>query len=105
MLVNIKIRTSFAEVSPQFTVERMAFNIPIVASNVGDIQWLFGKKPGHFLTTFEPEDVAQKITLTLQFAETNKHTSGRKRLMALNLDSDTVAGKIIEVYNRITKNT
>jgi glycosyltransferase involved in cell wall biosynthesis len=81
----------------------MACNRPIVATNVGDIEWLFGNEQGHFLSSFEPQDVAEKIIKALKFAESEKGTTGRKRIIELKLDSDSVAKKIIRVYQEILK--
>jgi len=42
--------------------------------------------------------------VSYSFSETKKRTSVRKRVLALQLDSDSVAKKIIEVYQKILKN-
>lgn len=98
---DITILTSLWEGSPNVIKEAMACNCPIVATNVGDIEWLFGNEPGHFLADFTPEDFAEKIELALNFAEKNKKTNGRKRIIELGLDSETVAKRIIEIYKSV----
>jgi teichuronic acid biosynthesis glycosyltransferase TuaC len=85
----------------KMTTEAMARNCPVVATNVGDIAWLFGNEPGHFLTTFEPEDMADNLKQALVFAQVHGKTNGRDRIVLLGLDSETIALKILDVYNEI----
>ncbi len=93
--------TSFSEGSPQVIKEAMACNKPIVATNVGDIECLFGNTEGCYLTSFDPEDVAEKIELAIEFGKNKGSTKGRERIIELGLDSSTVAKKIIEVYKTV----
>jgi glycosyltransferase involved in cell wall biosynthesis len=93
--------TSFSEGSPQFVKEAMSCNRPIVATDVGDIAWLFGDEPGHFLTTFDDEDVSNNLRMALEFAEKVGQTNGRKRIMDLGLDSENIAKRLINVYKSI----
>lgn len=99
--VDVALLTSKWEGSPQFVKEALATLTPIVATNVGDIEWLFGNEPGHFLADFTPEDIANKIELALDFVEKNKRTNGRRRIINLGLDSETVAKQIIEIYKSV----
>ncbi|HPK06005.1 MAG TPA: glycosyltransferase, partial [Bacteroidales bacterium] len=101
---DILIHTSFAEGSPNLIKEAMACNMPIVATDVGDISWLFGDEPGHFLTSFEPVDVAEEITQAIEFSKKYGRTKGRDRIIKLGLDSETIADRIIEVYNSVLEN-
>lgn len=93
--------TSLWEGSPNVVKEAMACNCPVVATDVGDIRWLFGNTPGHFIADFTPEDVAAKIEDALVFSEKYERTNGRERLIELGLDADTVAKRIIDVYNDV----
>ena len=93
--------TSFSEGSPQFIKEAMACNCPIVTTNIGDVNWVLGNTDGCYLTSFEPEDVAEKIKLAIEFRETHRHTRGRERIIELGLDSIPVAKRIIEVYEKV----
>ena len=92
--------TSKWEGSVNVVKEAMACNCPIVSTGVGDIKWIIGETEGCYITSFESEDVADKIKLTLAFG---KRTNGRKRIIELGLDSKTVAGRIIEVYDKVLK--
>jgi len=94
--VDIALLTSFSEASSQFTKEAMACNTPIVTTNVGDAKEVIGNTKGCFITTFEPEDVAKKIQLALDFG---KRTTGRKDIQ--HLESGVIAKKIIKIYKSV----
>jgi teichuronic acid biosynthesis glycosyltransferase TuaC len=97
---DLALLTSFNEGSNQFLKEAMACNRPIVSTKVGDAELLFGNTKGCYLTSFEPEDIAEKIKLALYFGEHIGQTSGRDRIIELGLDSESVAKKIFEVYKK-----
>jgi glycosyltransferase involved in cell wall biosynthesis len=65
---NVAILSSLWEGSPNAIKEAMACNCPIVATNVGDIHWLFGMEQGYFITDFTPEDVAIKLSLAIEYS-------------------------------------
>ncbi len=98
------VLTSYHEGSPNVIKEAMACNIPIVSTDVGDVEEVIGNTEGCYITTFEPEDVADKIKMALEFAKTKGRTKGRERLVELGLDSETVAKKIISIYEKVLKN-
>ena len=87
--------TSLREGSPNVIKEAMACNCPIVSTNVGDVKWIIGETEGCYITSFEPEDVAEKIKRALNFG---KRTNGRNRIINIGLDSKSIANRIIEVY-------
>lgn len=88
--------TSFHEGSPNVIKEAMACNIPIVSTNVGDVKEVIGNTNGCFITTFDPEDVANNIEKALNYG---KRTTGREDIWYL--ESSVVAKKIIELYKDI----
>ena len=94
--------TSFSEGSPQFIKEGMACNRPIVATDVGDVHWIFGNEPGHFLAGFSVNDVTEKLEQALGFSATFKNTNGRGRIKNLDIDLESVAEKIQALYREIT---
>lgn len=96
--VDCLVVPSFMEGSPNVVKEAMACNCPVVATDVGDIRWLFGNIPGHFIADFTPEDMAEKIKEALAFAEKYGRTDGRERLIELGLNASTVAKRIIDIY-------
>lgn len=98
---DLLLLTSTYEGSPNIIKEAMACNCPIVSTNVGDVEWVMGNTEGCFLTTFDPEEVAEKIDLALEFAAKKGRTNGRDRIMELGLDSDSIAKRIINLYKEI----
>lgn len=101
--VDLLLVTSHSETGPLVVKEAMACNCPVVATDVGDVAWLFGDEPGHFLTSFEPQDVTAKIQAALNFSEQVGRTNGRERIIELGLDSETIARRIINVYESVLK--
>lgn len=95
------ILTSFHEGSPNVIKEAMACNCPIVSTLVGDVKWVLGQTQGCFLTSFFPEDVADKVKLSLEFSEKQGRTEGRERIIELGMDSETIAKRIINVYEKV----
>lgn len=98
---DVVLLTSYHEGSPNVIKEAMACNTPIVATNVGDIKWIFGDTEGCYITSFDPNDVAQKIDKAIEFAKLKCKTNGRERIIKLGLDEQTIAKKIIHVYNKV----
>lgn len=96
--VDCLIVPSLMEGSPNVVKEAMACNCPVVATDVGDVRWLFGNEPGYFITTFDPSDTAEKLKMAINYSMKNKRTLGRNRLITLGLDSQSVATTIIKVY-------
>lgn len=101
---DVVLLTSLWEGSPNAIKEAMVCCCPIVATDVGDVKWLFGNEPGHFMCRFDAKDVADKISLALDFATKHGRTQGRQRLIELGLDSETTAKKIIRLYQKILEN-
>lgn len=100
---DVVILSSLWEGSPNIIKESMACNRPVVTTYVGDIRWLFGQEPGHFLAGNDPVDIADKINQAIFFSNEKKVTNGRKRIFELGLDSNSVANRIIEVYKSVLK--
>ena len=86
-----------SEGSPQALKEAMICGCPIVATDVADIKHLLGNLEGHYICSFNPEDVADKVQKALNF--TNR-TKGRERIIELGLTSEMVAEKIVEIYKK-----
>jgi teichuronic acid biosynthesis glycosyltransferase TuaC len=98
---DIVLLTSKWEGSPNVIKEAMACNKTIVATDVGDIKWLFGVEEGFYLCKNNFEDITRNLKLTLDFLRTSTVTQGRERIIELELDSDSVAKKLITVYNEV----
>jgi len=93
---DVVLLTSLWEGSPNVIKEAMACNCPIVSTDVGDVRAVLGNTEGCFITTFKPEDVAEKLKKTLAFG---KRTDGREHIRYL--DSNVIAKKIIKFYEKI----
>ena len=98
---DIALLTSLNEGSPQFIKEAIACNCPIVSTNVGDVKWVVGETEGCFITSFDPDDVNRKIKMALDFAQKVGQTKGRRRIIELGLDAETIADKIINIYRQV----
>jgi teichuronic acid biosynthesis glycosyltransferase TuaC len=98
--VDVLVVPSLAEGSPNIVKEAMACNCPVVATDVGDVKWLFGSEDGYFIADFNPDEFAVKLTNALKYAKERNKTTGRNRLLELGLDTGTVAKRIEEVYKK-----
>lgn len=87
-----------SEGSPQVLKEAMAYNCPIVATDVADIAYLLDGVSNSYVTTFEPSDVADKIQKVIALGE---RTNGRERIMQLRLTNNEVAKTIKTIYESI----
>jgi len=93
---DVLILTSLWEGSPNVIKEAMACNLPIVATDVGDVRELLSNTEGCHITSFEPKDVAEKINQTLKF---RKPTNGRDKIK--HLDEKKIAEKLFSIYRKI----
>ena len=98
--VDVVVMTSFTEGSPQFIKEAMACNCPIVSVPVGDVSELINNLSGCYLADYDAMDIANKIQLALN---NDKRTDGRKRILSLGLDTETIARKVLDVYMSMMK--
>jgi len=96
--VDVALLTSIREGSPQFIKEAMAANCPIVSTDIGDAKWVIGNTIGCSITGYSVECVAEKIISALEYGQ---RTNGKHRIIELGIDSETVAKKIINIYNKI----
>lgn len=94
---DVVLLTSLWEGSPNVIKEAMACNRPIVATDVGDISFLFGKTDDCYICLFDTKDCASKISKALTIESTN----ALERLKYLELDSVSVSDKIVDVYKSI----
>lgn len=87
-----------SEGSPQVLKEAMAYNCPVVATDVADIAYLLDGVSNSYVTTFDPADVADKIQRVIASGE---RTNGRERVMQLGLINEQVAMVIKSIYEAI----
>ncbi len=98
--VDLLLLTSKVEGSPMIIREAMACNCPIVATDVGDIKEVIHETEGCFITSFNSEDVIEKIQMAIKFG---KRTNGREKIIR-KYDNLILAKRIIQVYNEVRKN-
>ncbi|MCH8569465.1 MAG: glycosyltransferase family 4 protein [Balneolales bacterium] len=96
---DVLLLTSNYEGSPNIIKEALAANCRIVSTPVGDVPWLLKGVPGTYITSFNPVDIADKLSIALQYKE---KVEGRKRLEELELGADQVAQKVIKLYKSIS---
>ena len=97
---DLLLSTSRLEGTPNVIKEAMACNCPIVSTNVGDVSWLLGNLEGHYICKNDPIDLASKIEQAFEFGQ---RTEGRRRIIELKLDSESIAKRIEKVYEIIQR--
>ena len=100
---DVVILTSFWEGSPNVIKEAMACRRPVVSTDVGDVRFLFGNTEGCYITTFVVEDLVEKIKLAIDFSEKIGVTGGHERVLEIGLDSNTISGKLLSLYNEVIR--
>lgn len=93
---DVFLLTSLYEGSPNVLKEAMACNCPTVSTEVGDAREVVRNTEGCYITSFDPNDVAEKIKMALNFG---KRTNGRDHIK--HLEINVIAKKIINVYEKI----
>ncbi len=92
---------SFGEGSPNVIKEAMACGCPIVSVPAGDAEWVIGETEGCFMTDHDPPNFASGLERALAF---NGRTRGRERIIMLGLDAKSTARKLIDIYERTSRN-
>lgn len=99
---DIVLLTSLWEGSPNVIKEAMACGLPVVCTDVGDVRTLFGNGKGLYLSSFDPTTLAGKLREAMQYASAAQMSEGRERIMALNIDSESIARRIVALYKSCT---
>jgi glycosyltransferase involved in cell wall biosynthesis len=86
------------EGSPMVVKEALACNLPVVASDVGDVAQMIGDVLGCALCDGTPADAARKLG---QVLGQGRLTRGREAVAALSLDQS--ARQVSAVYSRVAK--
>lgn len=98
---DLMIMTSISEGSPQVVKEAMATNLPVVSTNVGDVEILLynvkDSAVAQSMSAVELADIAYK-SLTNGI----DGISGREKIYELQLDEKATAQKIYNIYSSLT---
>ena len=98
---NALILSSLAEGSPNVVKEAMACNVPIVSTNVGDVEQVIGRTEGCKVCLHDADALAAALEEAFQHTGP---TTGRMDIK--HLDRTVIAKQVIAVYEHIlSKNT
>jgi glycosyltransferase involved in cell wall biosynthesis len=95
---NALILSSLSEGSPNIVKEAMACNIPVVATDVGDVAEIIGQTSGCTVCSHVPRDLAAGIESALQWVGP---TTGRTDIS--HLERSVVAKQVIAVYETVAR--
>ena len=97
---DVQLTTSIRESGPLIVKEAMACGCPVVSVDVGDVKEIIGDMQGYYIADRTPESIAKKLQQVLVL---NMRTTGRERILELGLDAETVAKRILKIYERVAK--
>jgi len=89
---------SFEEGSPNVVKESLACNVPVVCTNVGDVEDHLSKLKNSFIVNFSPEELGRMIIATIELEDKNKEDS---RSIISYLDRRLISKKIIQIYSQV----
>ncbi len=95
---DVLIFTSYQEGSPNVVKQAMACNLPIVATDVGDVSEVIGKTEGCYVCKPDAGEFTERIAQVLR---RRTRTNGRENIR--HLAGPAVAQRIIEVYTRVLR--
>jgi teichuronic acid biosynthesis glycosyltransferase TuaC len=87
--------TSRHESGPLVVKEAIACGCPVVATDVGDVREVIGDLAGCYITSYDVEEIAAKISLAAGFGR----TQGRRQITYL--DNNLLAEKVFGIYQKI----
>ena len=94
---NALILPSIAEGSPNVVREAMACNVPVVATNVGDVAQVIGRTEGCVVCTHDPDELSEGLEIALRHKEP---TTGR--IDTMHLSSSSIAKQLVSLYEQIS---
>lgn len=95
---NLELLTSYSEGSPGVVKEAMACNLPVVATNVGDVAVLLkGVKDSAVASQLDAEELASLCDKALRHEIPG--ITGRERLQQLGYDDKSISDKLYKLYS------
>ena len=96
------LMTSLSEGSPQIVKEAMAEGVPIITSNVGDVNRLLtGVRNCQIIATYNVADYVKALRRLIELPASERVTDGKMRLCQLQLDQESVSSKIFKLYSQL----
>ncbi len=92
---DVVVQASHYEASPITVKEAMACNIPLVSTPAGDTPEMIKGVKGCFICSPRPVEIALGISKAIDFG---KRTTGRERILSLQLDLKGVARRVIRLF-------
>ncbi|MFW5803902.1 MAG: glycosyltransferase family 4 protein [bacterium] len=99
---DVLLLTSKWEGSVNIVKEAMACNLPVVSSDVGDVKENTANLKGYYISNSDPDSLAKNINNALNINK--EELKARERIIDLELDSESVAKKLIEIYSEVNSN-
>lgn len=95
--------TSWIESSPTVIKEALACGIPVVSTNVGDVNQVFGKF-GEVISSYNESDFSEALISTVKRFKSNKSLRRKCNKFAFrNFSFEDVAAQYIRLYNSLTE--
>jgi len=95
---DVMILSSKWEGSANVIKEAMACNCPVVSTDVGDAGWVMKGVSGCYITSLSAGELSDAVSKALQFSS---RTTGRQRIIDLDLSSDVVAERLHRLYGTV----
>lgn len=90
--------SSLWEGSPNVIKESLACNKPLLSTDVGDVKLNFEQVNGVFISTHNQIDYLNNLQKLINFVKEKKESNGRTKIKELNLDAESIASQLLEIY-------